>query len=246
MIKFRGFGGKTEHWDYNLESFTLMAGLAACTSRIKLFASTAVLALPPAVCARMAVTVDNIADSTAESDEYKGRFGVNMVTGWQSAEFTQMGLWPGDQYFGYRYDYAEEYVRVMKTLWHEGQCDFEGKYFNMKDCRLEPRPAKDIKIICAGQSDRGTRFAAEWSDYNFTNGKGINTPTAFAQGNERLVEAAKTSGRDVGAMVGIPHLLRHPWFDNFDRFCSCSLWMRPTRALKPSGSSTAKTWTRKQ
>lgn len=27
MIKLRGFGGKTEFWDHNLESFTLMAGL---------------------------------------------------------------------------------------------------------------------------------------------------------------------------------------------------------------------------
>ena len=35
MIKLRGFGGKTEFWDYNLESFTLMAGLAAVTSRIQ-------------------------------------------------------------------------------------------------------------------------------------------------------------------------------------------------------------------
>lgn len=49
MIKLRGFGGKTEYWDYNLESFTLMAGLAAVTSKIKLFASTAILTLPPAI-----------------------------------------------------------------------------------------------------------------------------------------------------------------------------------------------------
>ena len=35
MIKLRGFGGKSEFWDHNLESFTLMAGLAAVTSRIK-------------------------------------------------------------------------------------------------------------------------------------------------------------------------------------------------------------------
>lgn len=66
MIKLRGFGGRTEHWDYNLESFTLMAGLAAVTSKIKLFASTAILTLPPALCARMAVTIDSIAP---------GRFG---------------------------------------------------------------------------------------------------------------------------------------------------------------------------
>ena len=31
MIKLRGFGGKTEFWDHNLECFTLMAGLAAVT-----------------------------------------------------------------------------------------------------------------------------------------------------------------------------------------------------------------------
>src|SRR6478609_4276711 len=47
MIKLRGFGGKTEFWDHNLESFTLMAGLAAVTSRIKLYATAPTLCLPP-------------------------------------------------------------------------------------------------------------------------------------------------------------------------------------------------------
>ena len=37
MIKLRGFGGKSEFWDHNLDSFTLMAGLAAVTTRIKLY-----------------------------------------------------------------------------------------------------------------------------------------------------------------------------------------------------------------
>jgi alkanesulfonate monooxygenase SsuD/methylene tetrahydromethanopterin reductase-like flavin-dependent oxidoreductase (luciferase family) len=53
------------------------AGIAAVTSKIKLFASTAVLTLPPALCARMATTIDSIAP---------GRFGINIVTGWQAAE----------------------------------------------------------------------------------------------------------------------------------------------------------------
>ena len=55
MIKLRGFGGKSEFWDHNLESFTLMAGLAAVTKRIQLYASVAVLTIPPAIVARMAV-----------------------------------------------------------------------------------------------------------------------------------------------------------------------------------------------
>jgi len=55
-----------EFWDHNLESFTLMAGLAVVTRRIKLYASVAVLTIPPAIVARMAATIDSIAP---------GRFG---------------------------------------------------------------------------------------------------------------------------------------------------------------------------
>ncbi len=40
MIKLHGFGGPSQFWDYNLESFTLMAGLAATTSAIMLSACT--------------------------------------------------------------------------------------------------------------------------------------------------------------------------------------------------------------
>src|SRR4051794_26040331 len=54
MIKLHGFGGPSQFWDYNLESFTLMAGLAAATSRIKLFATCAVLTMPPPIAARVA------------------------------------------------------------------------------------------------------------------------------------------------------------------------------------------------
>ena len=60
MIKLRGFGGKSEFWDHNLESFTLMAGLAAVTKRIQLYASVAVLTIPPAIVARMTSTIDSI------------------------------------------------------------------------------------------------------------------------------------------------------------------------------------------
>src|SRR6195952_3370974 len=76
MIKLRGFGGKTEFWEHNLESFTLMAGLAAVTDRIKLFATAATLCMPPAIVARMAATIDSISN---------GRFGLNIITGWQKA-----------------------------------------------------------------------------------------------------------------------------------------------------------------
>lgn len=192
MIKLRGFGGPSEFWDHNLESFTLMSALAAVTTKIKLFASSAILTLPPALAARMATTIDSVAP---------GRFGINIVTGWQSAEYSQMGMWPGDAYFGYRYDYATEYVQVMKDLWTDGVSNFKGKHFTMEDCKLSPKPSQPIKIVAAGQSGRGVEFASNYADFNFAMGSGINTPTAYKEASTRLVEASAKTGRDVGSYV---------------------------------------------
>ena len=192
MIKLHGYGGPTEYWDYNLESFTLMAGLAAVTSRIKLLASVAVLTLPPAMVARMAVTIDSIAP---------GRFGVNIVSGWQKVEYDQMGLWPGDEYFGYRYDYSSEYVGVMRELWEKGASDFKGRYFTMDDCRLLPHPSHPITVVSAGQSDRGMTFVKEYCDYSFVAAAGVNNPEAIAPTIARLRTAIAGAAREIGALV---------------------------------------------
>ena len=192
MIKLRGFGGKTEFWEYGLESFTLMAGLAAVTSRIKLFATCPTLIVPPAFAARMCNTIDSISH---------GRFGLNLITGWQPPEYTQMGLWPGDEHFRNRYQVLGEYAQVLRELWDTGMSDFKGDYYQMDDCRVWPRPEADMKIICAGSSDAGLAFSAQWADYAFCLGKGVNTPTAFAFNNERLAGALEKTRRAVSVFV---------------------------------------------
>ena len=192
MIKLHGFGGPSQYWDHNLESFTLMAGLAAVTDRILLISTCAVLTIPPAIAARMAVTIDSISH---------GRFAMNIVSGWQRREYTQMGLWPGAEYCQRRYEYCIEYVTIMKDLWQTGRSDFKGDFFQMEDCRCSPLPMAKIPIICAAQSDAGTRFAAEHADYNFCVSFGLNTPTAVAPSVARLVEATRETGRDCGALV---------------------------------------------
>ena len=79
----------------------------------------------------MAVTIDSISH---------GRFGLNVITGWQRPEYAQMGLWPGDAYFGRRYEFAAEYVRVMRELWEDWRFGFPGRVSStMDDCRLSPR-----------------------------------------------------------------------------------------------------------
>ncbi len=192
MIKLHGFGGPSQFWDHNLESFTLMAGLAAVTTRIQLFATCAVLTMPPPITARMAVTIDSIS---------RGRFGVNIISGWQRREYTQMGIWPGSEHYKRRYEYCAEYVTIMKELWASGHSDFKGEFFQMDDCRCSPLPTAKIPIICAAQSDAGTRYAAQHADYNFCASFGVNQPTAVGPSVARLVAATKETGRQCGALI---------------------------------------------
>ena len=186
MIKFRGYGGDTEHWDYALESFTLMAGLAAVTNEMRLYASVATPTLHPALAARMAVTIDSIAP---------GRFGVNIVAGWNKSEYQQMGLWPGDEYYDSRYDYASEYVTIMRELWATGSSDFKGQFFTLDDCHCKPTPTGKIPIVSAGASPRGRKFTAEHCDYNFTGAPGGAEGLAYVNG--LLADAAGTAGRTI-------------------------------------------------
>ena len=192
MIKLRGFGGKTEFWEYNMESFTLMAGLAAVTEKIKIYATCPTLVIPPAFAARMCNTIDSISH---------GRFGLNLITGWQRPEYSQMGLWPGDEHFRNRYQMLGEYAHILRELWATGVSDFKGEYYQMEDCRVRPLPEGEMKIICAGSSDDGLAFSAQYADYAFCLGKGVNTPTAFASNNERLAAATAKTGRDVSVFV---------------------------------------------
>jgi pyrimidine utilization protein A len=192
MIKLRGFGGKTQFWEYGLESFTLMSGIAAVTERIKVYATCPTLIIPPAFAARMCNTIDSISH---------GRFGLNLITGWQPPEYTQMGLWPGDEHFRNRYQVLDEYARILRELWKTGRSDFQGRFYQMDDCLVRPQPEGEMKIICAGSSDAGLAFSAKWADYAFCLGKGVNTPTAFAFNNERLARFTAETGRDVSIFV---------------------------------------------
>jgi pyrimidine oxygenase len=187
MVKLRGYGGPTRHWDYALESFTLTAALAAVTERIKLYASVATLSLPPALVARMSATIDSVAP---------GRFGINIVSGWNRSEYLQMGMWPGDDFYDYRYDYAAEYVTILKELWAQGRSDLKGKFFQLDDCRCEPLPSTDIEIVCAGASPRGRAFAAEFGDYNFTGS--MQGRAGLAEATASLKAEGLARGRDVG------------------------------------------------
>jgi pyrimidine oxygenase len=191
LVKYRGFGGKTEHWHHSLDSLVLTPALAAVTERISLIGSVGILAMHPAVTAKTAATIQDVA---------KGRFMLNIVSGWQKSEYGMMGLWPGDEHYGRRYDYATEYIQICKQLWETGQSDFKGDFFQLDNCRMEPTPAQEIKVVCAGSSDRGMRFTAEYGHYNFIFGTSAD---ALRETNQRLIAAGEKAGREIKSIASI-------------------------------------------
>lgn len=185
MMKFRGFGGETGYWDACLESFTLMASLAAVTTRIGLFPSIAILSQHPAYVARMMATLDDISG---------GRCGLNIVSGWNKPEYVQMGLWKGDDYYRRRYDYAEEYLGILRALWRDGRVTHKSEFFDLQDCVCLPAPKRELTIVSAGQSPRGMDFVAACADFNF-----VMAETSRLKG---ISDGLKSRGREHGRKVG--------------------------------------------
>ncbi|MFT2090004.1 LLM class flavin-dependent oxidoreductase [Paraglaciecola sp. 2405UD69-4] len=162
MAKWRGYGGKTEHWGTSLESITMMAGLAEATSHAKVIATVHTLMMNPAAVAKMFATLDQISN---------GRAGLNIVSGSFRDELNQMGVWRDEIDHDERYVYAQEWTELVHKLWQEDHVNYDGKYFKFEDCVSQPKPAKKPFTVCAGQSERGLRFSVKNTDACFVGGK---------------------------------------------------------------------------
>lgn len=167
MAKWRGYGGKTDHWGTSLESMTLMAGLAEATSRVKIFATVHTLLFHPAVAAKIFATLDRISG---------GRAGMNIVSGAYKGEFAQMGMWPADLDHDDRYDMAQEWTQLVKRLWIEERVDHKGRFFHLTDCQSNPKPIQQprLPIICAGASEKGMGFTIDEGDACFVGGSDLD------------------------------------------------------------------------
>jgi pyrimidine oxygenase len=164
MGKWRGFGGATNHWGVQMESLTMMAGIAQATKRVKLWATVHPLLQNPAVAAKMITTLDHISG---------GRAGLNIVAGAYRGEFDQMGAWDDSLTHDDRYALTEEWTHVIKRLWSEPSVTHKGRFFEMKDCECNPKPLSKPRpeLICAGMSDRGFDFAVREADSCFIGGR---------------------------------------------------------------------------
>src|SRR6185295_5867168 len=123
------------------------------------FGTVHVPLINPIFAAKQCITADQIG---------QGRFGLNIVSGWNAGEFDMFGaqLLEHDE----RYVYSEEWATIVKRVWSEHEpFDFAGKYFNLKGVMIKPKPYGEGRplLLSAGSSRAGRAFAARHADCLF-------------------------------------------------------------------------------
>src|SRR6202161_1710876 len=128
--RWKGYGGDTDYQGATLETITWAAGLLASTKRITVFGTVHAPLFNPVIAAKEMVTADYIGE---------GRFGLNIVVGWNEGEFEMFGVEQRGQ--DDRYGFAQEWIDVIKRAWAEpDEFDFNGQFFKLEGVHCLPGP----------------------------------------------------------------------------------------------------------
>jgi len=179
--------------------------IAANTSRLGVVATMSTSFYPPYLLARLASTVDSIAE---------GRFGWNIVSSAEDRAAQNFGL-DGLPEHDERYNVAEEYFDIVNQLWDSWEADavvmdrkthtyadyrkvntidFDGKYFKSRGpLNTVPSPQHRPTFLQAGASPRGRQFAAGAADAIIAVGTGVEGMKEY---RDDIRARAKAAGRN--------------------------------------------------
>lgn len=160
IARWRGYGGETDFQGETLETITWACGLLAHTEKLTVFGTVHAPLLHPIIAAKQMATVDHISG---------GRFGLNIVCGWNQDEFEMFGLEQREH--DERYDFGQEWWDIVSRIWADpAPFDFTGRYFTLSEVRGEPGPFGGERpiVMNAGSSTAGRGFAARNCDVMFT------------------------------------------------------------------------------
>lgn len=156
-----GFGGASHYRENFLDPFMATVALSALTRRLITISTVHILYgdLHPLHLARFAATVDHIAG---------GRFGLNIVTGYDAAEPRMFGM--ERIVHDERYDRASEFASVLETLWAgEENLTHEGRFYRLEGAYVSPRAKYGRPIMVSASASRaGFEYASRHSDVVFT------------------------------------------------------------------------------
>ncbi len=134
------------------DPFVLFGFLAGATRRIEFSVQVLILAQRQAVLvAKQAASLDVLCG---------GRFRLGVGIGWNEAEFVAL-----NENFHDRGKRSEEQVVVMKRLWAEEHVTFSGKWHEIPDAGINPRPSMgSMPLWFGGHVEATLRRTAKYGD----------------------------------------------------------------------------------
>ena len=172
-----------------VDTWTLLAMIAAATSRVGLFPDVANLPLrPPAVLAKAAGSLDVLCGGRVELGLGAGAF-------WDAIEaFGGPRRDPGESYRA-----LAEAIQVIRKVWSgERNLRFEGKHYRLAGAQSGPVPAHPIGIWLGVYGPRALRLAGRVADGWVPSFRGELQPLLDMAA--RLDEGAAEAGRDPGEL----------------------------------------------
>ena len=188
--RWKGYGGDTDFHGETLETITLATGLLGKTDRITVVGTVHAPLFHPLIAAKQITTADHVGE---------GRFGLNIVAGWNEGEFDMFGVKQRDH--DGRYEFAQEWIDVLKRAWSD-EDDFEvdGKFLKLARVRAHPKPFGGTRplIMNAGSTPTGQAFALRNCDAFFTANSA--SKTSLEAGISKVAEIksqARALGREI-------------------------------------------------
>ncbi|HYX12247.1 MAG TPA: LLM class flavin-dependent oxidoreductase [Candidatus Acidoferrum sp.] len=173
------------------EVWTMLSAIAASTTRVELGPLVACTSFHnPAMLAKMANSVDEISG---------GRLILGLGAGWNETEYRAFGF-PFDR----RVSRFEEAFTIIRTLLRDGRIDFDGEFYQLRDCELLPRPARPggPPLMIGSSGERMLDIALPHVDLwnSWFNGF-RNSPEGVPELRGRIDDACRRVGRDPATLA---------------------------------------------
>lgn len=176
--------------DPMLEAYTVLSGVAARTSRIKLGAMvTGVTYRNPAFLAKVVTTLDIVSS---------GRAILGIGAAWNDEESRAYGYdWPST---AERFERLQDALQICRTMFTHPRSSFRGRHHTIEDAYNIPQPVQPggPKILIGGGGERKTlRLTAQYAD--MWNGFGDTDTIRHKLGV--LSDHCRDAGRDPADIV---------------------------------------------
>jgi FMNH2-dependent dimethyl sulfone monooxygenase len=137
----------------SLEAWSTAAALAAVTERLEIMVAVRPTFHAPGPLAKHAANIDRISG---------GRLSINVVSAWWKDEARRYGM-VFDEHDD-RYARTAEWIDIVNGMWTQPSFSYDGKYYQIEDAVLEPKPVRKPVIYAGGESEAAKTLIARQCD----------------------------------------------------------------------------------